>query len=334
MLQRVHWLPPEVRRVSPQSIPQQSFSKELTGSADLSEGLRSRWDHFMLPQDDNALVPVKRRSLGWCMTCSDRFACPVSTSCTAEYPANRRDSGDTALPVVVLLTLRGPLSLCGGSKTKRGQLTAAGPWKRGRAAQIYHGAGGNGEAKVTTKVGKVVNCWLCFPRKKADRSLFSKIRFIWLISIAHLLATASHHSPREVRIRPCFISQSPLFSRFKKILKIHIPDPKKFFPPLVSVHGGDIQVWDWGRIQVVIREKWGKGGSSCTCLGQTPGPQTYMCACNSCACSTSCWVLCSSFIFWPKTWHSADTSLISEPRNGKPRKPQQTAPLTGELERI
>ncbi|KAM9203233.1 interleukin-2 receptor subunit beta [Mergus octosetaceus] len=30
---------------------------------------------------------------------------------------------------------------------------------------------------------------------------------------------------------------------FKKILKIHIPDPKKFFPPLVSVHGGDIQKW-------------------------------------------------------------------------------------------
>ncbi|XP_032064045.1 interleukin-2 receptor subunit beta [Aythya fuligula] len=30
---------------------------------------------------------------------------------------------------------------------------------------------------------------------------------------------------------------------FKKILRIHIPDPKKFFPPLVSVHGGDIQKW-------------------------------------------------------------------------------------------
>ncbi|NXR51511.1 IL2RB protein, partial [Hippolais icterina] len=30
---------------------------------------------------------------------------------------------------------------------------------------------------------------------------------------------------------------------FKKILKIHIPDPEKFFPPLVSVHGGDIQKW-------------------------------------------------------------------------------------------
>ncbi|NXJ81153.1 IL2RB protein, partial [Trogon melanurus] len=30
---------------------------------------------------------------------------------------------------------------------------------------------------------------------------------------------------------------------FKKILKIHIPDPKKFFPPLISVHGGDIQKW-------------------------------------------------------------------------------------------
>ncbi|NXA06680.1 IL2RB protein, partial [Sapayoa aenigma] len=30
---------------------------------------------------------------------------------------------------------------------------------------------------------------------------------------------------------------------FKKVLKIHIPDPEKFFPPLVSVHGGDIQKW-------------------------------------------------------------------------------------------
>ncbi|XP_064511049.1 interleukin-2 receptor subunit beta isoform X2 [Pseudopipra pipra] len=30
---------------------------------------------------------------------------------------------------------------------------------------------------------------------------------------------------------------------FKKILKIHIPDPEKFFPPLVSLHGGDIQKW-------------------------------------------------------------------------------------------
>ncbi|NXQ83541.1 IL2RB protein, partial [Nyctibius grandis] len=30
---------------------------------------------------------------------------------------------------------------------------------------------------------------------------------------------------------------------FKKILKTHIPDPEKFFPPLVSVHGGDIQKW-------------------------------------------------------------------------------------------
>ncbi|NWS90295.1 IL2RB protein, partial [Toxostoma redivivum] len=30
---------------------------------------------------------------------------------------------------------------------------------------------------------------------------------------------------------------------FKKILKMHFPDPEKFFPPLVSVHGGDIQKW-------------------------------------------------------------------------------------------
>lgn len=57
-----------------------------------------------------------------------------------------------------------------------------------------------------------------------------------------------HHSAREVRIRPFFISQSPsLFSRFKKILKIHIPDPEKFFPPLITVHGGDIQVQEGSR---------------------------------------------------------------------------------------
>jgi len=56
-----------------------------------------------------------------------------------------------------------------------------------------------------------------------------------------------HHSARLVRFRSCFIPPSPfVFSRFKKILKIHIPDPEKFFPPLVSVHGGDIQVWDQG----------------------------------------------------------------------------------------
>ncbi|NWH97180.1 IL2RB protein, partial [Tichodroma muraria] len=30
---------------------------------------------------------------------------------------------------------------------------------------------------------------------------------------------------------------------FKKVLKTHIPDPEKFFPPLVSIHGGDIQKW-------------------------------------------------------------------------------------------
>lgn len=37
----------------------QSFCKELTGPDDISEGLGSRLDHFMLPQDDNTLVPVK-----------------------------------------------------------------------------------------------------------------------------------------------------------------------------------------------------------------------------------------------------------------------------------
>ncbi|NXN82049.1 IL2RB protein, partial [Bombycilla garrulus] len=40
----------------------------------------------------------------------------------------------------------------------------------------------------------------------------------------------------------CLINlQTPKW--FKKFLKIHIPDPEKFFPLLVSVHGGDIQKW-------------------------------------------------------------------------------------------
>ncbi|NXA39513.1 IL2RB protein, partial [Eudromia elegans] len=30
---------------------------------------------------------------------------------------------------------------------------------------------------------------------------------------------------------------------FKKMLKIHIPDPEKFFPRLITVHGGDVQKW-------------------------------------------------------------------------------------------
>lgn len=65
-----------------------------------------------------------------------------------------------------------------------------------------------------------------------------------------------HCNARLIRIRPCFILPSHfLFSRFKKILKIHIPDPEKFFPPLVSVHGGDIQVWDLGWSQVILMEK-------------------------------------------------------------------------------
>lgn len=83
-----------------------------------------------------------------------------------------------------------------------------------------------------------------------------------------------------------------------------------------------------------MREKWGRGRSSCTCLGQTSGAWTYMCAHSPCACSTRCWVLCLSFIFWPKTRHPVDASLISEPRNGKPRKPQHAAPLTGHPEKI
>ncbi|NWT53885.1 IL2RB protein, partial [Erythrocercus mccallii] len=46
-----------------------------------------------------------------------------------------------------------------------------------------------------------------------------------------------------VIIGTAFLINSRTLKWFKKILKIHIPDPEKFFPPLVSVHGGDIQKW-------------------------------------------------------------------------------------------
>ncbi|NWR88392.1 IL2RB protein, partial [Furnarius figulus] len=46
-----------------------------------------------------------------------------------------------------------------------------------------------------------------------------------------------------VIIGTAFLINSRTLKWFKKILKIHIPDPEKFFPPLISVHGGDIQKW-------------------------------------------------------------------------------------------
>ncbi|NWU97508.1 IL2RB protein, partial [Upupa epops] len=46
-----------------------------------------------------------------------------------------------------------------------------------------------------------------------------------------------------VVVGTAFLINSQTLKRFKKILKIHIPDPEKFFPPLLSVHGGDIQKW-------------------------------------------------------------------------------------------
>ncbi|NXC83428.1 IL2RB protein, partial [Cercotrichas coryphoeus] len=46
-----------------------------------------------------------------------------------------------------------------------------------------------------------------------------------------------------VIIGTAFLINPRTLKWFKKILKIHIPDPEKFFPPLVSVHGGDIQKW-------------------------------------------------------------------------------------------
>ncbi|NXN96635.1 IL2RB protein, partial [Rhinopomastus cyanomelas] len=46
-----------------------------------------------------------------------------------------------------------------------------------------------------------------------------------------------------VIVGTAFLINSRTLGWFKKILKIHIPDPEKFFPPLVSVHRGDIQKW-------------------------------------------------------------------------------------------
>ncbi|NWH60147.1 IL2RB protein, partial [Geococcyx californianus] len=46
-----------------------------------------------------------------------------------------------------------------------------------------------------------------------------------------------------VIIGTAFLINAWTMKWFKKILKIHIPDPEKFFPPLISVHGGDIQKW-------------------------------------------------------------------------------------------
>lgn len=152
--------------------------------------------------------------------------------------------------------------------------------------------GSGGEVKVTpaTAGKKPMNWWLCFPREKAEGSALSNSRFNCLISILltpHLLhfrplkskeshqacsffnsppwqGSSTHELPCpllptpqcQIGQDPCFIPPShSLFSRFKKILKIHIPDPEKFFPPLVSVHGGDIQVRDWGWSHAVMRKK-------------------------------------------------------------------------------
>ncbi|XP_008936836.1 PREDICTED: interleukin-2 receptor subunit beta [Merops nubicus] len=46
-----------------------------------------------------------------------------------------------------------------------------------------------------------------------------------------------------VIIGTVFLINTRTLKWFKKILKIHIPDPEKFFSPLISVHGGDIQKW-------------------------------------------------------------------------------------------
>lgn len=66
----------------------------------------------------------------------------------------------------------------GAAKPKGGSLQQLDLGNEGELPRSIMEQGEMEKTKVTTKVGKVVNCWLCFPRKKADRSLFSKIRFI------------------------------------------------------------------------------------------------------------------------------------------------------------
>ncbi|XP_062444425.1 interleukin-2 receptor subunit beta [Rhea pennata] len=46
-----------------------------------------------------------------------------------------------------------------------------------------------------------------------------------------------------VIIGTAFLLNLKTLKWFKKMLKIHIPDPEKFFPPLITVHGGDVQKW-------------------------------------------------------------------------------------------
>lgn len=72
------------------------------------------------------------------------LAQPACPTYTMQHPANKAEGCGTALPVVVLLRARGPLSHCGGSKAKRGQMTAAGAWKQGRPAQLVIRTGAQG----------------------------------------------------------------------------------------------------------------------------------------------------------------------------------------------
>ncbi|NXU47375.1 IL2RB protein, partial [Turnix velox] len=76
-------------------------------------------------------------------------------------------------------------------------------------------------------------------------------KILWRTKANHKNQEPSHPVLPAVIISTCifviigtaFLINLRTLKWFKKILKIHIPDPEKFFPPLVSVHGGDIQKW-------------------------------------------------------------------------------------------
>lgn len=72
-------------------------------------------------------------------------------SYTMQCSTNRMDSHGTALLAMVPFRSCSTLSRFGDSKAKRGQLTAAGPWKQARILSSgQEGSGAGGEVKVTS----------------------------------------------------------------------------------------------------------------------------------------------------------------------------------------
>lgn len=59
--------------------------------SNLSEGLRSRLDHFMLPQDEKHTGSSKVEATGLAQGVLRWLACPACSSYTTQCPANRTD---------------------------------------------------------------------------------------------------------------------------------------------------------------------------------------------------------------------------------------------------